>query len=81
MLNHQELNHQLSNQFPAPGAVLCDLDNVIRFYDTEPLAALERAAGLPVGTTTEIAYAPEIDLPLLLGRITPDAWVEAITTG
>ncbi|MEW1632022.1 HAD-IA family hydrolase [Streptomyces sp. NPDC089173] len=66
---------------PAPGAVLCDLDNVIRFYDTEPLAALERAAGLPVGTTTEIAYAPEIDLPLLLGRITPDAWVEAITTG
>ncbi|WP_413927879.1 HAD family hydrolase [Kitasatospora albolonga] len=63
------------------GAVLCDLDNVIRFYDTAPLAALEREAGLPEGVTTEIAYAPETDLPLLLGRITPDAWVEAIAAG
>ncbi|MGQ4729654.1 HAD-IA family hydrolase [Streptomyces sp. Ju416(a)] len=62
-------------------AVLCDLDNVIRFYDTAPLAALERAAGLPEGTTTDIAYAPEIDLPLLLGRITPDAWVESVAAG
>ncbi|WNF31315.1 HAD-IA family hydrolase [Streptomyces sp. C11-1] len=59
--------------------MLCDLDNVIRFYDTAPLAALERAAGLPEGTTTEVAYAPEVDLPLLLGRITPDTWVESIT--
>ncbi|WP_432079449.1 HAD-IA family hydrolase [Streptomyces sp. YPW6] len=71
---------------PAPAgrafdAVLCDLDNVIRFYDTDPLAALERAAGLPEGTTTDIAYAPETDLPLLLGRITPDAWVESIAAG
>ncbi|MGW6582338.1 HAD-IA family hydrolase [Streptomyces globisporus] len=62
-------------------AVLCDLDNVIRFYDTAPLAGLERAAGLPEGTTTDIGYAPEIDLPLLLGRITPDAWVESIAAG
>ncbi|MEU4923613.1 HAD-IA family hydrolase [Streptomyces parvus] len=62
-------------------AVLCDLDNVIRFYDTAPLAALERAAGLPEGTTTDIGYAPEIDLPLLLGRITPDAWAESVAAG
>ncbi|MFI1226980.1 MULTISPECIES: HAD-IA family hydrolase [unclassified Streptomyces] len=62
-------------------AVLCDLDNVVRFYDTAPLAALERAAGLPEGATTEVAYAPEVDLPLLLGRITPDAWVESIAAG
>ncbi|MFF8249468.1 HAD-IA family hydrolase [Streptomyces griseus] len=62
-------------------AVLCDLDNVVRFYDTAPLAALERAAGLPEGATTDIAYAPEVDLPLLLGRITPDAWVAAIAAG
>ncbi|MFD4025248.1 HAD-IA family hydrolase [Streptomyces sp. NPDC058576] len=62
-------------------AVLCDLDNVVRFYDTAPLTALERAAGLPEGTTTDIAYAPEVDLPLLLGRITPDAWVESVVAG
>ncbi|WYB30986.1 HAD-IA family hydrolase [Streptomyces sp. SM1P] len=71
---------------PAPAdrafdAVLCDLDNVIRFYDTAPLAALERAAGLPEGTTTDLGYAPETDLPLLLGRITPDLWVESIAAG
>ena len=30
-------------------AVLCDLDNVIRFYDLAPLAELERAAGLAEG--------------------------------
>ncbi|MCX4970289.1 HAD-IA family hydrolase [Streptomyces sp. NBC_00654] len=62
-------------------AVLCDLDNVIRFYDLAGLAELERAAGLAAGTTTEVAYAPEVDLPLLLGRITPDEWVEAIARG
>ncbi|MFD4127532.1 HAD-IA family hydrolase [Streptomyces globisporus] len=71
---------------PAPAgrafdAVLSDLDNVIRFYDTAPLAALERAAGLPEGTTADIGYAPETDLPLLLGRITPDVWVESIAAG
>jgi putative hydrolase of the HAD superfamily len=46
------------------GAVLCDLDNVIRFYDTSRLAELERAAGLADGTTMKVAYAPETDLPL-----------------
>ncbi|MFG2921973.1 HAD family hydrolase [Streptomyces sp. NPDC048305] len=59
-------------------AVLCDLDNVIRFYDVTHVNALERAACLAEGTTEDIAYSPEVDLPLLLGRITLDAWVEAI---
>lgn len=81
MPDHQESGRCEPGQASAPGAVLCDLDNVIRFYDTGPLAALEREAGLPVGTTMEVAYAPAIDLPLLLGRITPDAWVEAIAEG
>ncbi|MFF7736018.1 HAD-IA family hydrolase [Streptomyces sp. NPDC007984] len=59
-------------------AVLCDLDNVIRFYDTTELARLERSAGLAEGATESVAYAPETDLPLLLGEITKDQWVEAI---
>ncbi|MFJ3701629.1 MULTISPECIES: HAD-IA family hydrolase [unclassified Streptomyces] len=63
---------------PPYEAVLCDLDNVLRFYDVTHLAALERAAGLPEGTTEDIAYAPEVDLPLLLGRISREEWVEAI---
>ncbi|MGY0022093.1 HAD-IA family hydrolase [Streptomyces sp. YJ-C3] len=61
-------------------AVLCDVDNVIRFYDMTPLAELERAAGLAVGTTAAVAYAPDIDLPLLLGRITTAQWTDAITS-
>lgn len=59
-------------------AVLCDLDNVIRFYDTTQLSALERSVDLPEGATTDVAYSPEIDLPLLLGRITPDEWAGTI---
>ncbi|MEV0375960.1 HAD-IA family hydrolase [Streptomyces sp. NPDC050636] len=62
-------------------AVLCDLDNVIRFYDTTQLANLERGAGLTEGTTARVAFAPETDLPLLLGAITKQQWVESIVVG
>jgi putative hydrolase of the HAD superfamily len=62
-------------------AVLCDVDNVIRFYDTSEVTALERAAGLAEGTTTKVAFAPEADLPLLLGRIDVDEWVYLIAKG
>ncbi|WP_246212266.1 HAD family hydrolase [Streptomyces abyssomicinicus] len=59
-------------------AVLCDLDNVVRFYDFSALAALERASGLAEGLTASVAYAPELDLPLLLGHIGVDEWREAV---
>ncbi|WP_435876944.1 HAD family hydrolase [Streptomyces acidicola] len=61
-------------------AVLCDLDNVIRFYDMAPLAGLERAAGLVEGTTARVAFAPEVDLPLLLGKISKEEWVGSIAS-
>ncbi|CAG7650803.1 HAD-IA family hydrolase [Actinacidiphila bryophytorum] len=67
---------------PAPrafDAVLCDVDNVIRHYDQAPLAALERAAGVAEGTTARIAFTPEVDLPLLLGAVTPQQWVGDVT--
>ncbi|CAL9333811.1 HAD-IA family hydrolase [Streptomyces sp. enrichment culture] len=62
-------------------AVLYDLDNVIRYYDMSRVAALEHAAGLAAGTTADVAYAPEVDLPLLLGRIGPAEWEAAIVRG
>lgn len=62
-------------------AVLCDIDNVIRFYDTSELAGLERDLGLAVGTTMQIAFAPGTDLPLLLGEITKHEWVRSIAYG
>ncbi|MFD9906585.1 HAD-IA family hydrolase [Streptomyces sp. NPDC059063] len=62
-------------------AVLTDLDGVIRFYDMSDVAELERAAGLPGGATAEVAFAPETDLPLMLGRIDKEQWVDAIAAG
>ncbi|GEC06754.1 hypothetical protein SSP24_44090 [Streptomyces spinoverrucosus] len=62
-------------------AVLCDVDNVIRFYDASEVTALERAAGLAEGITMKVAFAPETDLPLMLGRIDMREWVEAIVAG
>lgn len=59
-------------------AVLCDVDNVIRFYDSSRLHTLERAAGLAEGTTMKVAFTPETDLPLLLGQIDGQEWVSAI---
>ncbi|MCX4744357.1 HAD-IA family hydrolase [Kitasatospora sp. NBC_01287] len=67
--------------FPTPfpfAAVLCDLDNVVRFFDHTELARLELAAGLSAGSTAAVAFAPEHDGPLLLGEITKEQWVEAI---
>ncbi|MBC9728583.1 HAD family hydrolase [Streptomyces sp. TRM68367] len=63
------------------GAVLCDVDNVIRHFDSSGLHALERAAGLAEGTTKKVAFAPETDLPLLLGRIDDQEWVRSIAAG
>ena len=62
-------------------AVLCDLDGVIRFYDHTGVHALERAAGLAEGSTAAVAFAPENDQPLLLGRITREQWVDSIALG
>ncbi|MGW2629826.1 HAD family hydrolase [Streptomyces chattanoogensis] len=62
-------------------AVLCDLDGVIRFYDMTEVTRLEQAAGLPPGSTAAVGYAPENDLPLLLGRITRREWAASIVRG
>ncbi|MET4921760.1 HAD-IA family hydrolase [Streptomyces sp. PSRA5] len=66
---------------PGFDAVLCDIDGVIRFYDTSEVTRLERAAGLPEGTTASVGYAPENDLPLLLGGITRGQWADSIARG
>ncbi|MFD3920771.1 HAD-IA family hydrolase [Streptomyces sp. NPDC058595] len=66
---------------PAFDAVLCDIDGVIRFFDLSEVSRLERAAGLPEGTTASVGFAPENDLPLLLGRITREEWADSIVRG
>ncbi|RCG18215.1 HAD family hydrolase [Streptomyces reniochalinae] len=61
--------------------MLCDVDDVIRYYDTEPLARLERDAGLAAGTTARLAFAPERGRPLLLGRISKPEWAVSVAEG
>lgn len=61
--------------------MLCDVDNVVRTFDSSGVTALERAAGLAEGTTAKIGFAPETVLPALRGEITPQEWVAAIAEG
>ncbi|MCX4881229.1 MULTISPECIES: HAD family phosphatase [unclassified Streptomyces] len=70
-----------SNGRPPFGAVLCDVDNVIRSFDSSRLEALERAAGVAEGTTRKVAFAPDAVSPLMLGEITSQEWAEAIAQG
>ncbi|GAA1972518.1 HAD family hydrolase [Kitasatospora viridis] len=59
-------------------AVLSDVDGVIRHFDHTELNRLELAAGLPAGETLRTGFAPEVDGPLLLGRITRAEWRASI---
>ncbi|MCF2529452.1 HAD family hydrolase [Yinghuangia soli] len=60
------------------GAVLCDFDNVIRFYDPAPLKAVERDAGIAPGTTTRAAFLPELMTPVMLGAMDRQGWLDRI---
>lgn len=70
-----------SGRRPPYGAVLCDVDNVIRTFDSARLQSLERVAGIAEGTTSKVAFARETVLPLLLGEITSQEWAQAIAQG
>jgi putative hydrolase of the HAD superfamily len=59
-------------------ALLCDVDNVIRRYDGAALIRAEQEAGLAAGTTSQVAFAPDVVMPLLLGQVTPAQWSERI---
>lgn len=62
-------------------AVLCDVDGVIRFYETDVLSRLEERAGLPVGTTATVGFAPPHGDALVVGRITREQWASAVVEG
>lgn len=56
------------------GALLCDIDGVLRLWDWAAAAELERAFGAPAGAIAAAAFAPERLLPAITGRITDDQW-------
>ncbi|WP_035849652.1 HAD family hydrolase [Kitasatospora azatica] len=59
-------------------AVLCDLDDVIRFFDHSELARREAALGLPAGRTMAAAFAPPHGRALVLGQLTKEEWTAAM---
>ncbi|MFD4906285.1 HAD-IA family hydrolase [Kitasatospora purpeofusca] len=62
----------------APGAVLCDIDGVIRFFDHREVDRLEAAAGLAAGTTFGLAFAEELGRRLVLGELSRPEWTAEI---
>lgn len=62
------------------GAVLCDLDGVLRVWDPEIMPGLDRAHGVPEGTLAGTAFAPERLIPAITGAVTDEEWRTGITT-
>lgn len=59
-------------------AVVLDLDGVIRHFDPEFVADVERRHALTTGTLLEAAFADPGLTEAITGRITRDAWVAGI---
>jgi len=59
-------------------AVLFDLDGVIRHFDPELVAAVERHHGLAPGALQEAAFAEPTLTEVITGRITREAWITGI---
>ena len=55
-------------------ALLCDVDGVVRRWDTGAVAALERKHGVPEGTVLAIAFKDELLRPALTGEVSDDEW-------
>lgn len=54
------------------GAVLCDLDGVLRRH--VPMAEVDSRFGVPPGTLAGVAFAPDLLLPAITGRCTDEEW-------
>lgn len=63
---------------PSIRAVLFDLDGVVRHFDPENVASIERAHELEPGSIEAIAFAPHHLEQVTTGRISRREWVERI---
>ncbi|MGW7332644.1 HAD-IA family hydrolase [Streptomyces sp. NPDC054840] len=55
-------------------AVLCDFDGVLRLWDPDGMAALDRKAGLAEGTLASAAFRPGLLEAAVTGRISDEQW-------
>ncbi len=56
------------------GALVIDLDGVLRHWTGQRTEDIERRHGLPDGSLTTVAFAPDRLLPAVTGRVTDTAW-------
>jgi putative hydrolase of the HAD superfamily len=61
---------------PPYGAVLCDIDGVIRHWPTAD--RLEQEHGFPIGALAAAAFAPARLRPAITGQITDEQWRSAV---
>ncbi|WKD36924.1 HAD family hydrolase [Streptomyces xanthophaeus] len=55
-------------------AVFCDFDGVLRLWDPDGMAALDRKAGLAEGTLASAAFRPGLLDAAVTGRISDEQW-------
>jgi len=55
-------------------ALIIDLDGVLRSWAGQQTAAIERRHGLPEGSLTAVAFAPDRLVPAVTGLTTDAAW-------
>lgn len=63
---------------PPIRAVLFDLDGVVRHFDPENVARIERQHGLAAGAIEAVAFAPHLLEQVTTGRISRLEWVRLI---
>lgn len=56
------------------GAVIFDLDGVIRHWDSEEVRCLEQRFGIPSGSIAEAAFERALLVDAVTGRITDEEW-------
>jgi putative hydrolase of the HAD superfamily len=65
---------------PPPRALLVDLDGVIRHWRGQGDPEIERETGLPPGAIRQAAFADDLLLPAITGRVSDEEWRQTIVT-
>lgn len=58
--------------------LLVDFDGVLRLWDTYRIADVERDHGLAAGSIHRVAFAPDLLLPAITGRVRDETWRETV---
>jgi putative hydrolase of the HAD superfamily len=68
----------VSRPRPRAEALLLDFDGVLRRYDPNVKAAVEKSFGLPIGTVLETALQWPRLLPAVTGQVSREEWLDGV---